>query len=475
MIFVSGIRPVLCSAGFNFISTPNRAFGRSDNEGRRSWADSLTIQPACFLTVTDVTNPRVLSLFPPGTTLNSAGEMMIGGCAASDLAAAFGTPAMIVDEKALRARARLYADGLKRRWPNSLVTWASKSLPYTAIYRVMAEEGVGVDVSGGGEIMMALAAGLNPANIVLHGNAKSDDEIALAVRSQIGTIVVDNFDDIERLERLVPAGTQQGVLIRVIPGVMPDTHAANATGQADSKFGLSIADARLAVNKLQLSTKIRLDGFHIHIGSGIAVTEPFTRAVEALSKLGDLGSFATYSLGGGLGATYTYSDNPPTVDAYLDALVEVAKRVLPSTARIMIEPGRSMVAEAAVTLYRVTTVKRGSKTFVGVDGGMSDNLEVSLYGQRFEATITNRVGGGESCVVVGRHCESGDQLIDGVELQNPQVGDVLAIPVTGAYCLTMANNYNGALRIPIIFASDGAPRLVLRRETYEDLLRRDLN
>jgi diaminopimelate decarboxylase len=421
------------------------------------------------------TDASVLDLFPPGTVLNASGEIMIGGCAASDLTAAFGTPALIIDEVALRARARRYADGLSQRWPNSLVTWASKSLPYTAIYRVMAEEGLGVDVSGGGEIMMAVAAGVDPAKIVLHGNAKSDDELSLALVSGVGTIVVDNFDDIERLERLIaPGQAPQGVLVRVIPGVLPDTHAANATGQDDSKFGLSMDQARTAITQLQNSTKIRLDGLHLHVGSQILETEPFVRAVEALSALSDLGEFSTYSLGGGLGAKYTYDDEPPTVEAYLDALVSVAKRVLPTSAKIMIEPGRSMVAECAVTLYRVTTVKRGAKTFVGIDGGMSDNLEVSLYGQRFEATITNRVGGGESCVVVGRHCESGDQLIDGVPLQNPQVGDVLAIPVTGAYCLTMANNYNGALRIPIVFASGGAPRLVLRRETYEDLLRRDL-
>jgi diaminopimelate decarboxylase len=415
----------------------------------------------------------VLDLFPVGTLLSRSGELIIGGCAASELTAAFGTPAMIVDEASLRARARLYADGLAQRWPNSLVTWASKSLPYTAIYRLMAEEGVGADVSGGGEIMMALAAGLDPANIVLHGNAKTDDEIALAIRSRIGTIVVDNFDDIERLERLNPS-SPQAVLIRVIPGVMPDTHAANATGQETSKFGLSIADARVAVEMIRKCSQLRLDGLHVHIGSQIVQTEPFVRAVEALGALSDLGPFSTYSLGGGLGARYTYDDDPPTVDAYLDALIGVAHRVIPKTARILIEPGRSMVAESAVTLYRVTTVKHGARTFVGVDGGMSDNLEVSLYGQRFEATIATRVGGGTSCVVVGRHCESGDQLIDGVELQDPQVGDILAIPVTGAYCLTMANNYNGALRIPIVFASPGAPRLVLRRETYADLLQRDL-
>jgi diaminopimelate decarboxylase len=335
--------------------------------------------------------------------------------------------------------------------------------------------------------------------VVLHGNAKTDDEMLMALQAGVGTIVIDNFDDIDRLERLLAAkqvnindrvrerfetplgkggfvGTAvlQGVLVRVIPGVEPDTHAANATGQDDSKFGLSIPDARRAIERLRTIATVRVDGLHVHIGSQICDTEPFVAAVQALSALSDLGPFATYSLGGGLGVRYTYTDNPPSIDEYLDALIGAADASIPKTARILIEPGRSMVADVAVTLYRVVTVKRGTKTFVGVDGGMSDNLEVSLYGQRFEATIANRVGGGESCTVVGRHCESGDCLIDGVALQNPTVGDILAIPVTGAYCLTMANNYNGALRIPIVFASRNAPRLVLRRETYEDLLRRDL-
>ena len=395
--------------------------------------------------------------------------MLIGGCSATNLAAAFGTPALIIDEAALRQRARRYADGLAARWPNSLVVWASKSLPYTAIYRVLSEEGLGIDVAGGGELVLALAGGAEPAKMVLHGNAKTDEEIGMAIRAGVGTIVVDNFDDIDRLERLVTG--EQGVLVRIIPGVMPDTHAANATGQNDSKFGLSIDNARQAIARLRGSDKLRLDGIHAHIGSQIVVTDPFRRAVEQIASMGE---FATYNLGGGLGARYTYADRPPSVEEYLDVLVDTAKQLVPATARLLIEPGRSMVAESGVTLYRVTTVKRGERSFVGIDGGMGDNLEVSLYGQRFEATVVDRVGGGEMYSLVGRHCESGDQLIDSVALRDPKVGDVIAVPVTGAYCLTMANNYNGALRPPIVFAREGVPRMVLRRETYEDLVRRDL-
>lgn len=425
-----------------------------------------------------------LELFPEGTGVNSEGMVMIGGCPAGDLAAAFGTPSLIIDEAALRSRARRYRLALADRWENSQVVWASKSLPHTAVYRLMADEGLGIDVSGGGEIAAALAAGVDPAQLVLHGNAKTDDEVTTAVRAGVGLIVVDNFDDIDRLERIVT--DQQAVLVRVTPGVDASTHPAVSTGHAASKFGLAPAAAHEAIARLRASDRLRLDGVHVHIGSQVMGTDPFVRSVEAIAEFGD---FAVYNLGGGLGARYTYSDRPPSIEEYLDALIGAARRVLPSTARLLIEPGRSLVAECAVTLYRVTTVKRGERTFVAVDGGMSDNLEVSLYGQRFEATIVDRVSGGgngttagtgdgtgdgELCTVVGRHCESGDQLIDGVVLRAPQVGDVLAVPVTGAYCLTMANNYNGARRPPIVFANAGAPRLVLRRETYDDLLRRDL-
>jgi diaminopimelate decarboxylase len=262
------------------------------------------------------------------------------------------------------------------------------------------------------------------------------------------------------------------VLVRVIPGIATATHEAIATGDENSKFGLSVVDTRKAISRLRSSDKLRLDGLHVHIGSQILDTKPFAQAVEAIAALGE---FAVYDLGGGLGARYTYDDHPPSVEEYLDTLIDAARQLLPATARLLIEPGRSMIAEAGVTLYTVVTVKKGElRRFVAIDGGMGDNLEVSLYGQRFEATVADRVGGGEAYTLVGRHCESGDQLIKSVALRDPGVGDIIAVPVTGAYCLTMANNYNGALRPPIVMAHDGVARLVLRRETYDDLLRRDV-
>jgi diaminopimelate decarboxylase len=413
---------------------------------------------------------QIISLFPSGTSLDEKKELLIGGCAASELASTFGTPALIIDEAALRNRARRYQDGLRSRWPNSDVIWASKSLPLTSVFRIIGEEGLGVDVAGGGELVMALAAGVNPSKILMHGNAKTDDEIQMAVNAGVGTIVIDNFDDIDRLERIVKG--EQAVLVRIIPGVLPETHAANATGQDDSKFGLSLSDAKIAIARLKASSKLRLDGLHLHLGSQIMATEPFVESIQAIAALGE---FAVYDLGGGLGVRYTYKDNPPTVEEYLDALINTARKYLPATAKILIEPGRSMVADSAVTLYQVVTIKRSLRTFVAIDGGMADNLEVSLYGQRFEATVANRVGGGDLYSLVGRHCESGDILIDGVKLQDPKVGELIAVPVTGAYCLTMANNYNGARRPVVVMCRDGVARAVVRRETYDDLLARDIN
>ncbi len=231
-------------------------------------------------------------------------------------------------------------------------------------------------------------------------------------------------------------------------------------------------DARAAIARIDRSAKMRLDGVHTHVGSQLLNVEQLAQAVEPIAKLG---TFEVYDLGGGLGVRYTYDEHPPTLDEYADAMVTQANALLPEGSRIIVEPGRSMVANSACTLYRVTTLKRGVVTHVAVDGGMGDNLEVSLTGQRFEATIVNRVGGGETVSVVGRHCESGDQLIDGVSLREPSVGDLLAVPVTGAYCYTMSNQYNGARRVPVVFTRDGAARLVVRRDTWDDLLMRDID
>ncbi|HEY5841104.1 MAG TPA: diaminopimelate decarboxylase [Mycobacterium sp.] len=414
---------------------------------------------------------ELLGLFPPGSRVDHDGALEVGGRRLDDLAAEFGTPVLVVDEDALRNRARDYLAAFRDRWPRSDIAFASKAFPCTAIQRVMTEEGLHLDVAGGGEILTAIAAGADPARLVMHGNAKTDEEIELAVGRGVGLIVVDNFDDIDRLERIVPAGQVQPCLVRVIPGVAASTHAAVATGHAGSKFGLMPEDARVAIARIERSPVLRCDGVHTHVGSQLLNTEQLAAAVAPIAALG---TFDVYDLGGGLGVRYTYDEHPPSLDDYAEAMVAQARELLPAGARIIIEPGRSMVAETACTVYRVTTVKRGLLTHVAVDGGMGDNLEVSLYQQRFEATIVDRLGGGETVTVVGRHCESGDQLIDGVPLRDPAVGDLLAVPVTGAYCYTMSNQYNGARRIPVVFVSAGQARLVVRRDTWDDLLSRDV-
>ncbi|HET6687644.1 MAG TPA: diaminopimelate decarboxylase [Jiangellaceae bacterium] len=414
---------------------------------------------------------ELVGLFPPGTRLADDGMLVVGGCRLDEVAGEYGTPVLVVTEQAVRQRARDYRAGLAARWPDSQVVFASKAFPCTAVQRVMVNEGLWIDVAGGGEIVTALAAGADPATLVLHGNAKTTEEIQLAIEAGVGTVVVDNFDDIERLEAVVPRGFEQGCLVRVIPGVQASTHAAHATGHEGSKFGLSPSAAREAVARIQRSDRLRMDGLHTHVGSQIMVAEELAAAVGPLAALG---RFPVYDLGGGLGARYTYGDHPPSLDSYLDVLIDAAREHLPDDARILIEPGRSMVASSSVTVYRVTTVKPGAPTFVAVDGGMADNLEVALVGQRFEATIANRVGGGQPVTVVGRHCESGDVLSEGVPLRDAAVGDLLAIPATGAYCYTMSNNYNGARRIPVVFANDGQSRLVVRRDTWPDLLSRDV-
>jgi diaminopimelate decarboxylase len=409
----------------------------------------------------------LLSIFPEHSSISPDGELLIGGVGVTELAERFGTPAYIVDEEGLRAQARRLRDGLAARHPDSDVVFASKSFPCLAVYKLLAAEGLAIDIAGAGELVMALAAGVDPARIIQHGNAKTTAELKLALEADVAIVVVDNFDDIDRLEQL--ATRPQRVLIRIIPGISPETHESQSTGGDDSKFGLPLDQAREAIARIRASDRLRLDGLHLHIGSQILDTEPFARAVEAVSELG---TFDVYDIGGGLGVRYTYEDNAPTVEQYLDTIAEAARAYLPAGSRLIIEPGRSMVARSCVTLYRVTTVKRTGRTFVAVDGGMADNLDAALTGQPFEAVLATRMTTPPDEVVdlVGRQCESGDRLVAGLGLPAPVVGDLVVTPVTGAYTYTLANNYNGALRPPVVFCRDGQARLVAERETHEHVL-----
>jgi len=409
----------------------------------------------------------LLPLFPEHSSVSQDGELAIGGVGVLDLAERFGTPAYIVDEAGLRNQAGRFSGGLAARHPDSEVVFASKSLPCLAVYKLFAAAGLSIDVAGAGELIMALAAGAAPARMYLHGNAKTTAELTMALDAGVATVVVDNFDDIDRLEQL--ATRPQRVLIRIIPGVAPETHESQSTGGADSKFGLPLDQAREAIARIRASDKLQLDGLHLHIGSQILDTEPFARAVEAVSVLGE---FPVYDVGGGLGVRYTRKDEAPTVEQYLDTIAAAARSYLPAGAKLVIEPGRELVASSCVTLYRVTTVKHTGRTFVAVDGGMADNMDAALTGQRFDAAIATRMTAGpdETVQLVGRQCESGDLLADGLPLPAPRVGDLIAMPVTGAYTYTFANNYNGALKPPIVFVRDGQARLAAERETHEHVL-----
>ncbi|WP_345802870.1 diaminopimelate decarboxylase [Microbacterium sp. AZCO] len=415
----------------------------------------------------------LLDLFPAGAGVDSDGTLVIAGCRVDDLASEFGTPALVVDEESMRARAREYRTALTSRRANARVVFASKAFPATAVQRVMVEEGLGLDVAGGGEILSALRAGVDPALIVVHGNAKTTEELKIAVEAGAGLVVVDNEDDVDRLEQLVTPGRSQGVLVRVIPGVVSSTHPHVQTGQVGSKFGLTPPAARRLIARIEASPLLDLRGVHAHVGS--QVMDPAELAA-AVAPLAALGTFPVYDLGGGLGARYTTEDRPARVDEYVDALMAAAGAHLPAEAEIIIEPGRSMVNGSAFTLYTVVTVKRDARTFVAVDGGMGDNMEAALFGQRYEAVLADRMcdEDAEDVVVVGRHCESGDVLIDPLRLPAARVGDLLAVPATGAYTHTMANNYNGYRRPPVVFAREGEARAVIRRETWADLFDRDV-
>jgi diaminopimelate decarboxylase len=415
--------------------------------------------------------PTTARLYPSDSSLDG-GRLRIGGCDAVELARAFGTPAYVVAERDLRERAREIAGALAEHHAGpGEVIYASKAFPSTAVLRVFAEEGLGCDVASGGELHLALRAGFDPARLYLHGNAKSDDELGMALGAAVGTIVVDHLAEAERLESLVPAGRRQRVLLRVTPGVDADTHEAILTGQAGSKFGMPPAQARELAGRPW--ERLEIAGLHMHIGSQITDLAPWRRAIAALATVGD---FPVYDLGGGLGVAYTREDHPPDPRAWVAALVEAAHAELGERRTLVLEPGRALVANAGATLYTVVAVKPGiaGELLVAVDGGMSDNLRPMMYGAAYEADLADRVGaGGVRCQVVGKHCESGDVLVRDARLPDPRAGDVLAIPVTGAYGHAMANNYNGVPRPPVVFCSGGEARVVVRRETYEDLHARD--
>jgi diaminopimelate decarboxylase len=450
-------------------------------------------------------------VFPLGSRVNARGRLEVGGCDTLELAREFGTPAYVVAEDDLRARARAFVQAGRAAGHEQLgVLFASKAFPCSAVLALFAAEELWCDVASGGELHLALGAGFAPERIVLHGNAKSEAELRMALRHRVGLIVIDNLDEVDRLDRLIAQGAladrgPQSVLVRATPNVKGDTHAKISTGQADSKFGFAMDQVRAAIERVRAIPGLALEGVHAHIGSQLFDLEPFRREVAALADLADLvrpaAGAPTWDLGGGLGVAYTADQRPPSIEEYLAALVGAANERLGEHGRLLIEPGRALVANAGVTLYTVQSVKRNVSTWVAVDGGMSDNLRPMLYGARYEAHVADRLstplaesavsaeGAADAegaaradrrserltrCVLAGKHCESGDVIVRDALLDDPRPGDVIVTPATGAYGYAMSNNYNGVPRPPVIFCAGGDARVVVRRESFEDMTARDV-
>jgi diaminopimelate decarboxylase len=418
-----------------------------------------------------------MRLLPRTASVNADGALSIGGVAVAEIAAQFGTPTFIYDEQHLRETCReaVAAFGADR------VIYATKAFINTAVVQLMNDEGLLLDVATGGELFVALNAGVPASRCVMHGNNKSEDELRTAMTAGLRHIVIDSFDEIERIERLHAEGLPAPrVQLRITPGLHVETHAYVSTGQDDSKFGFNLnnGDAHRAVERARSSQAMDLVGIHCHIGSNVVTVANFEDAWRVMVDLFAPLALPEITLGGGLGVAYTSAEVAPTMQEWADVLHR-ATTALPSETVVYVEPGRSLVATAAVTVYSVGTVKPidGIRTYISVDGGMSDNPRPMMYGSVYEVFDPQRATAPRTANarIVGKHCESGDILVlDAPVPADVKVGDLMVMPVTGAYGYTMASNYNKVPRPAIVFVSNGVARLVTRRETLDDLVRLDV-
>ena len=417
-------------------------------------------------------SPLLASLLPDTAVLSDV-DVSVGGVSMRELVATYGTPLFVYDEDTLRSRCReareVFDDG---------VAFASKAFLCGAMARLAFEEGLCIDVATGGELDIVLRSGVPASRVIVHGNNKSPEELEHAVTQKVHRIIIDNFDEIERLRALVGSSQSVDCLVRVTPGVEAHTHEFVRTGQEDTKFGFSVAsgDARRAIATLRDVPGVTLHGVHSHIGSQIFDAEGFAEEIAILSDLTKGDGFDELCVGGGLGVAYVEGEYAPTIHEWGSAIrAAAAKAGLDSNVRLLAEPGRAIVAQAALTLYRVGAIKPVSaRTYMAVDGGMSDNPRPVLYGSGYEAfDVEHPLAPRPTSVrLVGKHCESGDVLIDEAWLpEATHVGSLIATPVTGAYGYSMASNYNRVPRPAVIFVKDGHARVVLRRETFDDMAR----
>ena len=416
------------------------------------------------------------SLLPDGASEGADGELWLGGCSTLELADRFGTPLFVYDEAHLRTRCRqakeLFGDG---------AVYAAKAFLCKAMAQLVHEEGLRMDVATGGELFVALAAGMPGDRLVMHGNNKSETELEEAISSGVGRLVVDNFDELDRLEKLHQrTGKVLDVLLRVTPGVEAHTHHYIATGQDDTKFGftLSTGAASAAVTRARSMESIRVRGIHLHIGSQVFLVDSFAAALGVVASFVKNHDVEELSMGGGLGVAYVEDERAPSMVDWAKMLSMAAKEAGIETS-LSVEPGRAIAAQAAITLYTVGTIKEipGVRTYAAVDGGMSDNPRPVLYGSGYETFLPRSVAADRprSVRLVGKHCESGDVLVmNGRVPDDLAVGDIIATPVTGAYGHSMGSNYNKVGRPAVVFVKDKEARLVVRRESYEDLVRNDL-
>jgi diaminopimelate decarboxylase len=435
----------------------------------------------------------MLSLFPQTTEVKN-NHLFIGGCDATALADEFGTPLYLYDEATLRNKCKEYREGFSHRYPNSLVIYACKAFVNRALAQILNEEGLGLDVVSGGELAIAKSVGFPMDRIYFNGNNKSHQELRMAVEWGVGRIVVDNYYELSLLNEVARvAGAKQTILFRLSPGVDPHTHAHLATGVIDSKFGFTMGQAEEALTGEWLYSSLKLAGFHFHIGSQIFDCSPYKQAIEIVLKFAaDMRSKHGFSseelgIGGGLAISYSEDSPAPTISEFAETitstLLETSKVHGIKPPRLIVEPGRSIMGEAGVALYTVGATKEipGVRKYVSVDGGIADNIRPAMYGAKYEAVVANKMvdmaegyAEKERVTIAGKYCESGDILIQDIDLPKLEPGDLIAVPCCGAYCLSMASNYNGSLKAAIVMVKDGKARLIRRRESFEDLMNCDM-
>jgi len=432
-----------------------------------------------------------LSLFPLTAKVNNQGHICIGGCDIADLTREFGTPLYLFDEFTLRHKCHEFKAEFSKYYPDSLVIYASKAFLNRALALIFKQEGLGLDVVSGGELSIAHSVNFPPAKVYFHGNNKTPEELMLALNWNIGRVVVDNFYELELLNKLAKEReVSQDILLRLNPGVDPHTHEYTTTGILDSKFGFPLAtgQAEEAVKQAMSASNLNLLGLHFHLGSPISETKPYEAATELVLRfvLGTRDKFSfrlgEFSVGGGFAVQYTLDSKVPAVADYAQTITSKLNSLISQTGldspRLIIEPGRAIVGQAGVALYKVGAIKEipGVRKYICVDGGMSDNIRPALYGAKYEALVANKAleAEGELVTIVGKLCESGDILVREANLASVFPGDIIAIPVCGAYSIPMWSNYNALPRPAIIMVNNGEACLIRRRESYPDLMSLDI-